>query len=101
MIPEDAKSVASVEASEFTEFTRRIVTTSLGLASSHDDIEASQVVIGPASYREQLCLSTLNKRIIVAKLTRNDRGEEWDPMSLRHGSARSATVRQHRVVLCC
>jgi hypothetical protein len=99
-MPEDVNSVASVEASEFSEFTKRIVTTSLGLASSHDDIDASQVVRGPASYREQLCLSTLNKRISVAKLTRNDRGEEWGPMSLRHGSARSATARQHRVVLC-
>jgi hypothetical protein len=61
VIPEDAKFVDKVEASALTEFTKRMVTTSLGLASSHDDIDVSQVVRGPASYKEQLYLLASKK----------------------------------------
>lgn len=54
VMPDDENWVAKVEASALTEFTRRIVTTSFGFASSHVDIDASQVVRGPASYKPQL-----------------------------------------------
>lgn len=59
VIPEDENCVARVEASALTEFTSRIVTTSFGLASSQDDIDASQVVRRPASYKAQLKSSVL------------------------------------------
>jgi hypothetical protein len=61
VMPEEEKRVDNVEASALAEFTSRIVTTSLGLASSHVDIDVSQVLRGPASYREQLWLLASKK----------------------------------------